>query len=108
MHAASMHDTPPIAETVGVIAVHVKPFTGAVLQHGDGVVATFEQEFYGLGAELAGVESIKQDGPTTTLGVANFSSEDRFAGGIAPAVKLKVTVANKVNELVAQCLGCTA
>jgi len=57
---------------------------------------------------LGGVESIKQDGPTTTLGVANFSTEHRFACGVAPAVKLKVTVANKVHELVAQCLACSA
>jgi len=48
---------------------------------------------------LRGVKAVEQDGATAALGVTDFTCEDRFAGGFAATIELKVAIANHLDEL---------
>src|SRR5271157_4922500 len=79
MHPSGMNITPAIAKSVSIVTGDMKSLAGAVLQGGHRVVPTFDQKFYGLGAELCAVEAIEQDRPSSPLSVTDLSGEDRFA-----------------------------
>ena len=100
-----MDEAPAVAEAVGVVAFHMKPFAAGVLQNGDGVVAAFDQQVHRLGPELRGIKAVKQNGPAAALGVADFAGEDGLLGGFAAPIKLEIPVANHLDQLRAQRLG---
>src|SRR5271166_2022700 len=102
-----MNITPSIAKSVSIVTSDMESFAGAVLQGGHSVVPTFDQKFYGLGAELCAVEAIEQDGPSSPLSVTDLSGEDRFTRVPTP-IKLEIPVADHQHHLVSQCLGCAA
>ena len=72
MHVAGVDEPPAIAETVGIVAFHVEPLRRVVLQDGDGVVASFQQQIHRLGAELGRIEAVEQDRAPAALRVPDF------------------------------------
>jgi len=97
MQPAGVDQTPAIAKTVGVEALHVEAAFGAVLEDGYRVVPALDEKVDRLRTELSRVETVEQDRPAAELGVTNFSGEDRFAGGFAPAVPLEEVVADQLD-----------
>src|SRR4030095_13332315 len=100
-----MNEAPAVPEAIGIVAFDMEALSRTVLENGDSIVATFQQKLDRLGAELRGVKAIEENGPSAPLGVANFTGEDGFAGGLAAPIELKVTVANHLNQPGSQCFG---
>ena len=48
MHFPRVNQTPAVAESISVVAFHVKALAGLVLQHGNRVVASFHQQIHRL------------------------------------------------------------
>ena len=103
-----MDITPAVAESVRVITAHLESFGGGVLQDRDGIVATLEQKFDGLGAQLRGVEAIEHDRPSSSLSVTDLPGEDRFTSRVPAPVELEIAVPDHRYQLVSQCFGRTA
>src|SRR3981081_3291964 len=99
MHASWMDISPTISETVSVETIDVETVLFGILKNCDGVVPSFEKKFDCLCAELSRVEPIKQNWATATLCVADFPSENGFSRRVAPAIELKVAVANHLDHL---------
>src|SRR6476660_2860706 len=93
--------TPTVAKSVGIVSGNMESFAGAVLQGGHRVVSTFDQQLDGLGTELCTVKAIKQNRPSSSLSVPDFSGEDRFSGVPTP-IELEIPVADHGHHFVSQ------
>src|ERR1700730_1262093 len=108
MHPTGVNVAPPIAKTVGIISLDIKTLGRAVLENGDRIILPFQQQFDRFGPELGSVKTIEEDRSSASLGVANLTSEDRFAGRVTAAIKLKIAIANHLYEFVPERFGSTA
>src|SRR5580704_7693514 len=99
-------DMPPtVAEPVRVVTPDLKSFGGSVLQDGDGIVATLQQELDRFCAELRGVETIEHDRPSASLSVADLPGENRFSSRFPAPVKLEIAIPDHLDHLMAQGFG---
>ena len=92
-----MDAAPAIAELVGVDAVEGEAAV-AILEGGDAVVETLEEQVDGLAPELRGVEAVEEDRPPTALGVADFADEDGGVGALVAALAGEEGIADPLDQ----------
>ena len=71
----------------------------------NGVIAPFDEEVHGFGAEKGCVKAVEENGPAAALGMADFARKDGFLGGIATPVELEMTVTDHLDKLGPESLG---
>ena len=102
MHPAGVNVSPPVTEPVGIISFDVKSAAGVVLQYGDRIILSFQQEFNRFGPKLSGVETVEKDRSSSSLSMTNFTSEDRFPGRVTSTIELEIAIADHLNEFMSK------